>query len=74
MVFELKKIVDVQAETIKDNENLAELQLQSIEEGLDHMSIMKEEIQYLQSLVTESRELTKALEGNGSCHMGRLRL
>ena len=51
MGFDVKKIIDVQAETIKYNENIVELQLESIEERLDHISIMKEEIEYLQSLM-----------------------
>ena len=60
MVFELMRIIDVQTKTIKNNDKIAELQLESIEEGLDRMSKMREEIYFLQSLLVEQRELTKA--------------
>ena len=53
MVFELKRIIDVQAETIKDNDKIVELQLESMKEDLGRMNEMREEIDYLQSIVIE---------------------
>ena len=47
MVFELKRIIDDQPKTIKYKDKIVELQLESIKEGLDHISKMKEEIEYL---------------------------
>ena len=46
MIFELKMIVDNQAETIKDNDNIIELQLETIKEGVGRMNDMREEIDY----------------------------
>ena len=62
MVFELKRIIDVQAETIKDNDNVIEIQLETMKEGLGRMNDMREETDYLSTQLTEQRELAKASE------------
>ena len=41
MIFEVRKIVDVQAETIKDNENVIEIQLETMKDGLGCMNDMR---------------------------------
>ena len=62
MICELKRIDDAQAETIKDNDNLIEIQLETMKEGVGHMDDMREEIDYLSTQLTEQRELAKASE------------
>ena len=62
-VFELKRIVDFQTETIKEKENLVELQHNTMKDGYAHMIEMREKINYLMSILTKQKELAKAFEG-----------
>ena len=47
MIFEIKRIVDNQAETIEDNDSVIELQLESMKESVEHMNNKREKIDYL---------------------------
>ena len=44
MIFELKRIVDNQAETIKYNDSVIELQLETMKEGVGCMNDMREKL------------------------------
>ena len=46
-VFELKRIIDFQAETIKNKEDLVEFQHKTMQDGYARMNEMREEIDYL---------------------------
>ena len=52
MIFELKRIVDDQAETIIDNDSVIKLQLETMKEDEGRMNDMREEIDYLSSKLT----------------------
>ena len=41
MIFELKRIIDDQAETIKDNDSVIELQLETMKESVGCMNDMR---------------------------------
>ena len=59
MIFELRKIIDVQEESIKDNDKIIEFQLESLTKGLGRMNDMRDEIEYLSNQLTKQKELTK---------------
>ena len=60
IVFELKKIVDTQAEQIRDREMLIEFQNESLQKGMCHMKEMRDEIEYLKSIIIKQRKLVEA--------------
>ena len=60
IIFDLKKIVDNQVETIKDNDSIIEIQRETMKKVIECMNDYREEIDNLSAQLTEQRELTKA--------------